>query len=370
MTVKSLMRYFLFLGVTGFGGPLVLIQQMRGFFVDEKKQIAADEFDQAFALVKAMPGPVAFQMAVFIGNRFCGFLGALVSGIALIFPAFWMMVAAGYFYEDFSRHPLVSPFLDGLLFAASAVILMSVKSLVWHSRKSFVFWGFVAAGYVIFFFKALPEPVTILLFGALYVATKKFAHKTPLMSVAFLFVDWEKVITLTKVCLSAGAVVFGTGLALMPVLKSDLVDTNQLLTLKQFNDGVVFGQMTPGPVTITATFLGYQVSGLIGAAFTTLGVFFFPFLHMATWFPHAMSWFQRQKWIQPFVLGATAAVAAGIFHTLVQMNVTSVKSLAFWFIFAGALAVQIWARRVPTLALFLLAGAANLFVHVIFYQGT
>src|SRR4051812_9871580 len=99
--MKQLAQFFLKLGLTGFGGPLVLIQQMRAYYVDEQKKISATEFDQAFALVKAMPGPVAFQMAAFLGQHFCGFWGAVVAGVGLIFPAFVIMILTGIFYESF-----------------------------------------------------------------------------------------------------------------------------------------------------------------------------------------------------------------------------------------------------------------------------
>ena len=88
----GLARYFLYLGSTGFGGPLVLIELMRRQYVIKEQKISAVEFDQVFALVKAMPGPVAFQMAVFLGQRFFGFRGGLVAGVCLLLPAFILML--------------------------------------------------------------------------------------------------------------------------------------------------------------------------------------------------------------------------------------------------------------------------------------
>lgn len=357
--MKELARYFLYLGSTGFGGPLVLIQQMRDEYVENKKMISAAHFDQAFALVKAMPGPVAFQMAVFLGGRFNGFWGGLVAGLCLILPPFVLMILAGIFYEDMVSRPQLDTFLQGLLFAASAVILISLKNLVMPNRSSLLFWVFLVVNLFFFWFNILPEPVLIILFGLLAVLIKRFSSSA-LLSVSFFLVDWEAILKLGKTCLYAGAVVFGTGFALLPVLKTNLVDIDHLITLKQFNDGVIFGQMTPGPITITASFLGYEVSGFAGALIATLCVFFFPFLHISTWFPKAMDWLSRQKWVPWFVMGATAAVVAGILITLAHMNLHTWDKPAFWVISLSILTWIFYRPKTNILLLFVISGFAYL----------
>ena len=364
--MRELIRYFLYLGSTGFGGPLVLIQQMRNHYVDEKKQIEADDFDQAFALIKAMPGPVAFQMAVFLGKRFKGFYGGFLAGACLLLPAFLMMLLVGYFYENLSQNALVNPVLEGLLYAASAVILLSLKSLINANKKEVIFWILLAINLVLFWFALLPEPVLIILFGLIAVIESKFRNQKLMLSVAFFMVDWPKIFETFKTCLYAGAVVFGTGFALLPVLKTNLVDIQHLIDLKQFNDGVTFGQMTPGPITITASFLGYEISGLAGALIATIGVFFFPFFHMSTWFPHAIGWLTRQKWIKPFVMGATSAVVAGIAIMLVHMNEAAALNPIFWIIFFASLVCLYFRSKTPIILLFGVAGIANLLLTKIF----
>lgn len=357
--MKDLARYFLYLGSTGFGGPLVLIQQMRVEYVDERKMISAAHFDQAFALVKAMPGPVAFQMAVFLGGRFKGFWGGLLAGTCLILPACTMMILAGLFYENIVSHPELNTFLNGLLIAASAIVLVSLKNLVMPNRESVLFWIFLVINLFLFWFDVLPEPVLIILFGLLAVLIKRFSGSA-LLSVSFLFFDWDAILKLGKTCLYAGAVVFGTGFALLPVLKSSLVDVNQLLTLKQFNDGVIFGQMTPGPITVTASFLGYEVSGIAGAFVATICIFFFPFVHISTWFPKAMDWMSRQTWVPWFIMGATAAVVSGILITLAHMNLHSWGKPAFWVIFLGIMGWILYKPKTNVLLLFIVSGFAYL----------
>lgn len=355
-------KYFFYLGLTGFGGPLILIKQMRTHFAEKNKKISTEEFDQVFALIKAMPGPVAFQMAVFLGQKFHHFRGAFSAGAALLLPAFIMMILAGYYYDSFSHDPRVMPVLEGLLFAASAVILLSLKNLVIGNRNDLFFWAILAVNLVLSWFHVLPEPVLIVIFGLMAVLKDKFIDKKiGHLSVGFLFVDTELLYKLFKICAYAGAFVFGTGFALIPVLKTNMVDVHQLISIKQFNDGVVFGQMTPGPITITATFLGYQISGLAGAVTATFGIFLFPFIHMATWFPHAIAWMRRQKWISRFVMGATAAVVAGIVTTVVQMNMSFYGLFMFWFIFCGTLVWMYLKSNTPVLLVFFVGGLLNLF---------
>jgi chromate transporter len=359
--VTDLIKYFLYLGATGFGGPLVLIQQMRDHYVEKENQISAEEFDQAFALIKAMPGPVAFQMATFLGQRFFGFWGAASAGVCLLLPAFIMMVLFGYHYDSFAHNPYVVPVLDGLLYSASAVILMSLKNLINTNKKNLLFWMFVAVNLVLTWYQILPEPALIVTFGVLAVFYKRFTQGPQmLLSVPFFFIDYSKIYELFKICAYAGAFVFGTGFALLPALKTSMVDVHNLISIKQFNDAVVFGQMTPGPITITASFLGYQISGIAGAFVATIGIFLLPFIHMTTWFPHAMGWMRRQKWISQFLMGATAAVVAGIITTVVHMNIESLNNPILWLIALSSFALIYFRSKTPVLLIFAVAGVVNL----------
>jgi len=194
------------------------------------------------------------------------------------------------------------------------------------------------------------------------VLLNKNQNKLQLFSVAFLFIDWEKIIELFKICLVSGAVVFGTGLALIPVLKNNLVDVHQWMNLREFNDGVIFGQMTPGPIIISSAFFGYQISGLLGALAATAGVFFLSFIHMVTWFPHAVKWLSKQKWIPDFIVGATAAVVGCILTTIIMMNINSYNRVMFWILFLSSLVVLVAKPKTSIVLLIAGAGLLNLFM--------
>jgi chromate transporter len=356
----EMFRYFFYLGLTGFGGPLVIVPQMRNHFCDRHGKLTHQEFDQAFALIKAMPGTIAFQVAVFLGRKFHGTGGGFAAAIGFVLPSFLMMLLFGMFYDSFAHSQHVQTVLAGFLFAASAIILMSLKSMVVANKKYAVFWAFLILSMGLAWFEVLPEPALILGFGVLAILSEKFAGKMYLFSAVFFAVDWPQIYQFSKTCLYAGAVVFGTGYALIPVLKSGLVDFHHLVDLKQFNDGVVFGQMTPGPIVITATFLGYQISGLTGAVFGTVAIFLPPFFHMMTWFPLAMGWMSRQRWINQFLIGATAAVVGSIVVTVIRMVESSFQLPIFWILFFASAAILAFRPKISILLIFLVAGAANL----------
>lgn len=353
-------NFFLYLGATGFGGPLVLIQQMRHYYVDESKQISAIEFDQVFTLIKAMPGPIAFQMAVYLGHKFYKIIGALAAAIGLVLPSFTMMLFAGYFYTSFVNVSFVHPVLEGFLFSVSAVILISLKSLLVNNYKVITFIPLVLINMFLCWKQILPEPFLIIGFGLLTILIKQNENRAKLISAVFLLVDWSTVYELFKICLISGAVVFGTGLALIPALKTSFVDVNHWISLKEFADGVIFGQMSPGPVTITGSFLGYRIAGPIGAIAATVGIFLLPFIHMVTWFPHAVKWLSAQKWIHDFLLGATAAVVGSILLTIVMLNIESYNKVMFWILFLASFIILTLKPRIPVMPIVILSGLVNL----------
>jgi chromate transporter len=357
-------KFFLLLGATGFGGPLSLVQLMREYYVDQKKFLVHEDFDQVFTMIKAMPGPVAFQMAVYLGQRFHGLLGGLVAGVCLLLPSFVMIVLIAAFYESMTKFVFIKYALNGFLYSVSAIILLSLKSMVMSAYRSILFWIVIFLTSFFSWYQVLPEPVLIIGFGFLVYLIRDHGlkSKNSFFSIAFLMIDIDKLLPLFKTCLYAGTFVFGTGLALLPVLKIHFVDQLHWLPLQEFNDAVIFGQMTPGPVTITASFLGYRVSGFVGALVASFGVFMMPFIHMVTWFPKAVSWLSKQTWIKSFLLGATAAVIGSIVTTVVKMNESSYQTAMFWIIFLSTFIILLWKPKISLITVIFISGFVNLLV--------
>lgn len=360
----AIIKYFLYLGATGFGGPLALIQQMRQHYVEKEKTISGVEFDQAFTLIKAMPGPIAFQMAVYCSQHLKGRLAGIAAGIALLIPSFFLMLLAGVGHHLLTENLIINKILIGFQYAVAAVILYSLKSFFKSYNRRPAFWLiFVIAG-VFYGAGLLPEPAIIIGFGITCVLLNNFSstNRNYFPSLAFLAIDWELIWKIFKVCSYAGAIVFGTGLAMLPVLQNQFVVQHHWLSLQTFNYGVTFGQMTPGPVTITATFLGYKVAGVTGALAATIGIFIMPLIHMITWFPKALKWLSRQTWIEDFILGATAAVVGVLVITVFQMYKNSMSLFNFWFIFCMSFVLLVVQPKLPIIQVIFIGGLTNLLI--------
>ncbi|GIL16809.1 MAG: chromate transporter [Oligoflexia bacterium] len=303
--------YFLRLGLTGFGGPLAVIAQMQRDLVVEKKWISAEEFRQTLSLIKSMPGPVSFQMILYVARKHSGTFVALLSGIVFILPAFLMMILLAEFYADYKQNVSLSTFLEGMQAGAFILILVALRDIArpYYSRSRF--WAFLILSILFIGFAQVHEAIVIIVMGLIAVMYRRLGQAT-LRS--FIPMD------LILVCLKAGALAFGTGLTIVPLLHSDFVSLHHWITHEEFMDALAFGQITPGPVMVTVTFLGYKLWGWVGAIITTICVFLPSAVHMLTWFPHAVGWMNRQKWVQDFVLGATAALAAGIILVLISIG--------------------------------------------------
>lgn len=341
--MKEIFLYFLRLGCLGFGGPLALVAQMQKELVQHKNWMSEEEFRQTFGLIKAMPGPVAFQTAVYLGQHRKGFWGGLLAAIGLVFPAFLLMIALAMAYQKFVEIPWMNSALKGMELAAFALIVWALKSLAQNFFKKYLFWVLFSAGILFSFLTSIPEPLLILLFGSVAVAAGKLKPHS-VRSVE---------LTLVWVCLKAGAFVFGTGLAIVPFLEGDFVTQLQWITHEQFMDALSFGQLTPGPVTITVAFIGYKVSGWWGATLATTAIFLPSFFHMVTWFPRMISWMKKQTWILAFSLGVTAAVCSAIVFSLWKMT-----DEWLWHQYLGiSIAILVlFLTKIPPWALILLAG--------------
>lgn len=301
---KEVFFYFIRLGLVGFGGPLALVSSMQKDTVNNRHWLSNEEFNSTFALIKAMPGPVAFMTAVFLGRKRAGFWGGLIAGIALNFPAFCLMILFSIFFSSIASFTWVHVLMLGMQVAALGVILGSLKGLVKGNETNVFFWILVIVSGIINYFYPALEPFIIIGFGAMLIAQRKILDMGTMILVFF----------------KAGALVFGSGLAIVPMLQHDVVTKYQWLTQSEFLDALAFGQMTPGPVVITATYIGHKMYGMPGALLATFSIFAAAFFHMSTWFPHVVLKLQGKKWIKDFVFGAVAAVVGPIIVAVYKLG--------------------------------------------------
>ncbi|MGG9960383.1 chromate transporter [Ferruginibacter sp. SUN106] len=327
-SLSSLIKYFLKLGSTGFGGPVALVGYMHKDLVENKKWISEDEYKQGLALAQLAPGPLAAQLGIYLGFVHYRLLGATLAGLAFVLPSFIMVVLLGIAYKLFGGLPWMNAVFYGVGAAVIGIIIMSsykltVKSIGKFNLQSFktnwLLWLFFVAAAIITF---ITESENILLFvgaGLLYMFIKsppkfssdKLANSFVLLQIGF----WDfQYTTLQKIAIfftKAGAFVFGSGLAIVPFLHSGVVTQNHWLTEQQFVDAVAVAMITPGPVVITVGFIGYLVAGFPGACVAAIATFLPCYLFTVIPAPYFHK-IAKNKPVKAFVDGITAAVVGAL----------------------------------------------------------
>lgn len=312
----EILSYFLKLGLFGFGGPLAMIASMQKDLIEKKKWLSESEFQNAFSLIKAMPGALAVQTATYVGRRRGGVIGGLLAAFGMILPAFVLMLFFAWGQAHSDKVVWVQLLLDGAQVAAFVVIIASLKSLAKNYLAQVVFWLLAILAFVITFENPQLEPVVILGFAIFWVVMQKRSKsKLTLFSAAFVIDP-----SFVKTFLYAGSMVFGSGLAIIPLLENDVVNKYHWLSHDQFLNALALRQATPGPVLVTATYIGYFHSGFWGSVLATILVFGPGVFHMSTWFPYAVKKLGTQKWVGDFLFAAIAAVIGSIVAALIRMS--------------------------------------------------
>src|SRR5499425_2054273 len=273
--------YFLKLGCIGFGGPIALVGYMQKDLVDERKWISQEDYLNGLAFSQLAPGPLAAQLAMYLGFVRAGFVGATIVGAAFILPSFLMVLAIGKAYVAFGGTRIISALFYGIGAAVIAIIARSAIKLIKTSvKKDKLLWAvFLALGLS----TAITEREIVWLFLAggllVMIARSDFSAWTRRTSTFtfFFFVPGTGILSTTGPLflffLKSSLFVFGSGLAIVPFLHGGVVQEHHWLTETQFLDAVAVAMITPGPVVITVAFIGYLVSGFPGACAAALGVF-------------------------------------------------------------------------------------------------
>lgn len=350
--LRECLVYFLKLGSTGFGGPVALAAIMQTELVEKRKWISQSEFEQAFPLIKAMPGPLAFQTAVYLGYRYNGFLTALVAGICLVLPASLMMILLAHLAPQMAELNWMQSLLIGFQGGALALIAVACYQLAKPYEKIKLFWLFVVLA-IVFTLLKVPEPLLILFFGGVSVLMSKVKPTSTFRAIPLF--------ELAIIGLIAGSFVFGTGLAALPWLEKKFVYDHQWISHSEFLQAVAFGQMTPGPVLVTTTYLGYKISGILGGLVATVAIFLPGLIHMTTWFPKAVQSLSKKPWIRHFTFGAISAVVGTLF--VIVLRLLPEIQINGSIIFAIALAVAFLFKKFPAWLLILCSGGAGLLIY-------
>jgi len=327
-SLSALIKYFLKLGSTGFGGPVALVGYMHKDLVEEKKWISEEEYKQGLALAQLAPGPLAAQLGIYLGFVHHRIVGATLAGLAFVLPSFIMVVLLGMAYKLFGGLPWMQAIFYGVGAAVIGIIIMSsykltIKSIGKLNIRSFktnwLLWLFYIVAAVITF---ITQQENILLFiaaGLVYMFVKappnisrnKLANTFILLQIGFWDFQYSTLQKIAVFFTKAGTFVFGSGLAIVPFLHSGVVIENHWLTEQQFIDAVAIAMITPGPVVITVGFIGYLVAGFPGACVAALATFLPCYLFTVIPAPYFHK-IAKNKPVKAFVEGITAAVVGAL----------------------------------------------------------
>lgn len=323
--IGELVLYFLRLGTLGFGGPVALVGQMERELVTERGWLTKDEIREVIAVCQSLPGPLAIQVGIFISYLRGGFWGAWAGGWAFILPNFLIVAALGALYVHFGALQPVTEIFYGVSPVVIALILHSCYRLAKLGMEDSLQW--CIAG-VCFLVTVVLQAEVALLFiaagalGVLYYGTLWRRPPTTALLVAVPVVPVANAATLSKLLLfflKAGALTFGSGLVIVPFLQQGVVQDHGWLGEREFLIAVAIGMISPGPVVITATFVGYLVAGFWGAVAATIGIFLPSFLLILIAAP-ILRRHRANRNVQGFVKGAYAAAIGTILGASVLLG--------------------------------------------------
>jgi chromate transporter len=324
--IRELVRYFLRLGTLGFGGPVALVGQMERELVTERGWLTKDEMREVIAVCQSLPGPLAIQVGIFISYLRGGFWGAWAGGWAFILPNFLIVAALGALYVHFGGLQPVTAIFYGVSPVVIALILHSCYRLARLGMEDALQWGIAATCFVVTV--VLQSEVAVLflaagVLGVLYYGT--LWRRPPTTTALLIAVPAAPVANSTILgklllfFLKAGALTFGSGLVIVPFLQQGVVQEHGWLGEREFLVAVAIGMISPGPVVITATFVGYLVAGFWGAVAATVGIFLPSFLLILIAAP-ILRRHRANRNVQGFVKGAYAAAIGTILGACVLLG--------------------------------------------------
>ncbi|CBJ40181.1 Chromate resistance protein A (plasmid) [Ralstonia solanacearum CMR15] len=368
-TLWQLVLYFARLGSLGFGGPVALAGYMRRDLVEARQWISEAEYKEGLALAQLAPGPLAAQLAIYLGYVHYRILGATLVGIAFVLPSFWMVVALGWAYVRFGGLTWMQSVFYGVGAAVIGIIAISAYKLTAKSvgkdkllwlvylvlatvtvvTESEVAWLFLAGGVLVWLWRAPPKWLRQ---GGLNAVA---AVPIPAASGILGTIDWPLLTQIGVFFAKAGAFVFGSGLAIVPFLYGGVVTEFHWLNDKQFVDAVAVAMITPGPVVITVGFIGYLVAGLPGACVAAVGTFLPCYLFTILPAPYFRK-YGKLPAILAFVDGVTAAAVGAITGAVIVLARRSIVDAPSVLLALASVALLLRFKKLPEPVI--VAGAA------------
>lgn len=309
--------------------------------VEERRWVSQDDYKEGLALAQLAPGPLAAQLGIYLGYINHGILGATLTGLAFVLPSFLMVVALGLAYKIYGGLNWMQAVFYGVGASVIGIIAHSAYTLTRKTiGKDKLLWLIYLVAAVV---TIATETETVLLFlGAGILAwlikepptSFKFTRTVCGFIPPFLFpfligtppANNDTLLRIVSFFAKAGAMVFGSGLAIVPFLYGGVVNEYQWLTVKQFLDAVAVAMITPGPVVITVGFIGFLVAGFTGASLAALATFLPCYLFTIIPAPYFKKYGKRPD-IAAFVAGVTAAATGAIAGAVIILGRKSISDM-------------------------------------------
>lgn len=383
---------FFKIGLTAYG--MAILQQIKALIIGNR-WLSRDEVEEGLAMVQFYPGPIMYNLATYCSYRLKGFSGAALASFFFILPSYLLILVLSWLYFSYGSISWVHPLFVALeAMVVGVVVHVFLDFSVRHAtdtRGATI--ASVAFLLLLFNVNALLTILISLLVGMLFVFTSrgKLAAKggkasvTPVtipgdrvhrivaivvVGIVFLLfflvgiLDHSKAGQLLFSMFKVGAVAFGSGFTIMPLLQQEAVISHHWLTMKQFADGIAFGQITPGPFLITATFIGYKVAGVWGSALSTLGMFFPSFFYTIV-VTEIYSRIRNNQWVRTGIQVIMSAFTGMLLFVVLSLGkVSLISPLAYVWAVGSFLAVRCF--KVDLLLIFLVGCGAAL---LLFFAG-
>jgi chromate transporter len=390
--LRRLVLYFLKLGTLGFGGPVALVGYMRRDLVERRGWIGEADYAEGLTLAQLLPGPLAGDLAIYLGFVHYRLRGAALACLAFFAPSFLMVVALGWAYARYNGLPWIHAVFYGVGASVIGIIAHSAYRL---TRRTI---GKDALLWIVYLVMALTTIVTasesvllVLVAGIVVWLVKAPPWSWPgqrrmmsVMSLSILSLDpplavltsataassetiWATLWSLFSFFVEAGAFVFGSGLAIVPFLYGGVVNGHHWLTDQQFVDAVAIALITPGPVVITSGFIGFLVAGVAGATVAALGTILPSFLLTVMLAP-TMRRVGKHPGVAAFVKGVTAAAIGAITGAVVVLGRQSLVDVPTVALALGTAAVLWMSKRVPEPVLVIVAALLGLLLYPLLHR--
>ena len=370
--LADLLWYFLRLGTLGFGGPIALCGYMQHDLVDERGWITPEDYKQGLALAQLAPGPLAAQLAIYLGWVRARVLGATLVAFAFVLPSFVMVLALSALYVRFGGLAWMQGAFYGIGAAVIAIIGRSAWKLVKMTlARDALLWAiFAIAAFITAWTES--EVVWVFIGGGLVALLARGIRRSTALALAPVWlvtglhgpVPSEVLWRIWWFFAEAGAFVFGSGLAIVPFLYGGVVDRFHWLTDRQFLDAVAVAMITPGPVVITTAFIGYLVAGPLGASAAALGVFLPCYLFVIVPAPYFRR-FAGNVTVKAFVDGVTAAATGAIAGAAIVLGRRAIVDIPTMLIAVGTLGALVYAKRIPEPLVIVAAGVVGLVLRTV-----